>query len=213
MLCQPTPGAQQQEVLLGASCCDCRSLHPKFGITFSSYVCVCVMHESWGGQAMRCVRQTILSENSVEQVYLWGGSQRAFPRSLIRDSDSVEEVRGRGSEGGWWRRRARTGCIAIWQGERRDGGTGSPGIIRCSASLTTAGETFVFWRPSRRSGELGGGGWVGVAKARRLAFTTSHFFYLCSLLVISPLRHLTRSPSARCLCFDSLCFDGFILPP
>lgn len=59
-------------------------------------------------------RKTTESE---KQVYLRGGSQRAFPRSLIRDSDSAEEVRGRRRLGRWRRRRrARTGCTGIWQG-------------------------------------------------------------------------------------------------
>lgn len=74
------------------------------------------------------VRQTIRSSSSSEtteseQVYLRGGSKRAFPQSLIRDSGSEkEEVRGRGDEGRWRWRRARTGCIGVWQRANREMG-------------------------------------------------------------------------------------------
>lgn len=113
--------------------------------------CVCMTHECRGGWAIWYVWQTIRSCSSSEtteseRVYLRGGSQRAFPRSLIRDSDSVEEVRGRGGEGRWRRRRrARTGCIGIWQWRDGDGGKWISGdnqmiSIRCYSLKSVWGE-------------------------------------------------------------------------
>lgn len=61
------------------------------------------MNAGAAGPYGACGRQSVPASprkttESEKQVYLRGGSQRAFPRSLIRDSDSAEEVRGRG---GW----------------------------------------------------------------------------------------------------------------
>ena len=102
------------------------------------------------------VRQTIRSSSSSEtteseQVYLRGGSQRAFPQSLIRDSGSEkEEVRGRGDEGRWQWRRPRTGCIGVWQRANRERGKWISGdnqmmSIRCYFLLHW--RAFGFCRP------------------------------------------------------------------
>lgn len=64
-----------------------------------------------------------------KQVYLRGGSQRAFPRSLIRDSDSAEEVRGRGG----------------WAGG--DGGGGREQDVQVSGREGTVAEKMDLWGP------------------------------------------------------------------
>lgn len=105
------------------------------------FVCVCVSTDRWGGWAIWYVWQTIRSSSPSEtaeneQVYLRGGSHRAFPQSLIRDSGNEEEAQERGDGGRWRWRRARTGRIGIWQRENRDRGKWIPGdnqimSIRC----------------------------------------------------------------------------------
>lgn len=77
---------------------------------------------------------------SEKQVYLRGGSQRAFPRSLIRDSDSAEEVRGRGG----------------WAGG--DGGGGLEQDVQVSGGEGTVAKKMDLWGP------LNAGSWVFLAK-------------------------------------------------
>lgn len=123
-------------------------------------ICVFVLCECRGGRAIWYARQTIRSSSSSEtteseQVYLQGGSQGAFPRSLIRDSGSEEEeeVRRRGNEDRWWWRRARTGCIGIWQRENRDRGkwiSGDNQIMRIRCYFLLHWKAFGFCWPRGR---------------------------------------------------------------
>lgn len=157
-------------------------------------------HECRGGWAIWYVWQTIRSCSSSEtteseRVYLRGGSQRAFPRSLIRDSDSVEEVRGRGGEGRWRRRRrARTGCIGI-------SGDNQMISIRCYSLKSVWGEG------NRRK----------MVKAHLLAFYIYTFFFSLSLhshllIVRFHLLHLSCSPTAFIFFFPAS-YSRCPLPP
>ncbi|CAB1436548.1 unnamed protein product [Pleuronectes platessa] len=131
-------GRQQQQRRARVEQADIKSPDPRPQVGAFSYRLVMPCHRIvlrlsgnlLGVEAIWSTQQTIRSSSSSEtteseQVYLQGGSHRAFPRSLIKDSGSEEEVeeeeevRGRGNEGRWRRRRrARTEYIGIWQRER-----------------------------------------------------------------------------------------------